>query len=126
MPVAITSPQHSSQCASVIVRCDYDTTCPRCALINKIVHLRRKRLSLGCSMSEQMSAESAAQAIIARYSLAHAECVDRVYNKEQAIAKGERPMPRKRSAMSRAQFKAEAHNKGFTVYQDEGVIIQDI
>ena len=77
-------------------------------------------------MNEQMSAESAAQAIIARYGLAHAECVDRVYIKEEAIANGSRPAPRKRSAMSRAQFKAESMAKGFTVYQDEGIIVQDI
>src|SRR5258708_6883518 len=120
------SPQHSPTCASVIVRCAYDMACPRCSLINKVVHLRRKRLSLGCSFNEQQSAESAAQAIIARYRLAYAECVDRVYIKEEAIASGAKPMPRKRSAMSKAQFKAESRNKGFTIYQDEGIIIQDI
>lgn len=117
---------HSDQCSSIIVRCQYDTSCPRCTIINKVVHLRRKRQSLGCSLSEQMSAESAAQAIIARYQLAHAECIDRVYEKERAIAEGRRAAPKKRSAMAKAEWRSSAKAKGFTVYQDEGVVINDI
>ncbi len=123
MPVAI---EHSPGCSSVFVRCLFDNACPRCSVINKVVHLRRKRQSLGCSLSEQMSAESAAQAIIARNQLAPAECVDRVYEKELAIAEGRRPVPKKRSAMAKAEFRASAKTKGFTVYQDEGVVINDI
>jgi hypothetical protein len=119
------SPRHSPQCSSVFVRCVFDDACPRCSLVNKVVHLRRKRLSLGCSLSEQMSAESVAQAIIIRYQLAPAECVDRVYEKQLAIAEGRRPVPKKRSAMAKAEFRA-GKQKGFTVYQDEGVVINDI
>lgn len=119
-------PSHSNDCASIVSRSEFDTRCPRCSIIHKIVHLRRKRMSLGCSMAEQMSAESAAQALITRSGLAHAECIDRMYQREQAIATGSRPQPRKRSAMSRAQFRAQAATKGFTVYQDEGVIVNDI
>lgn len=49
--------------------------------------LRRKRVSLGCSVGEQQAAESIAQAIIARYMLKYAEVLDRQYLKEQEAAK---------------------------------------
>lgn len=119
-------PVHSDTCSSVIVRCIYDTACPRCTIINKIVHLKRKRTTLGCSLNEQIAAERAAQLLTEKYGLAPAEVVDRLYEKERLIAEGKRPVPKKRSAMSKAQWKAQNGGFGITVYQDEGVIIQDL
>lgn len=82
----MTAPAHSNDCSSVLSRSDFDRACSRCDVIWKVIQLRRKRTNLGASLGEQMSAESAAQAIIARAQLAPAECIDRAYERAQRIA----------------------------------------
>src|SRR5260370_38712139 len=85
---------HTSSCASIISRAQYDTTCARCAQINRIIMLRRKRISNGCSMSEQLAAEAIAQTLVTKYELAFAECIDRAYARQQKLATLPTPMAR--------------------------------
>lgn len=87
--------------------------------------LRRKRTALGCSWSEQQTAESVAQAIISKHCLAHAECIDRLYVKQEAIAKGERPVPQRRSNSGRRNAMDKAAEYRHQYGMDE-VLVNDL
>jgi|SRR5579864_582079 len=121
-----TPPLHSDSCASVFSRSVYDTTCARCAIINKIIHLRRKRVTLGCSWNEQQAAESVAQALISRNGLAHAECIDRLYQRQEALASGKMAQPTKRNAMSRAEWREAKWRKAGGIVIDQQMGIGDV
>lgn len=88
---------HSASCATIFPRSQYDKACPKCAIIFKVVMLRRKRVSLGCSLGEQQAAERIATNLCERYALRPADVLDREYAKQQAASQA----PEQAKAQSR-------------------------
>jgi len=57
----------------------YDSNCPRCCMIKKVVLLRRKRQELGCSEEEETAAQTISDQLVAKYGLTRGEVYDRLY-----------------------------------------------
>jgi hypothetical protein len=70
---------HSSTCSSVFLRSIYDKTCPRCAIVGKVILLRRKNIRNGASAPEAQAASAIALRLIAKHDLKQAELLDRLY-----------------------------------------------
>lgn len=47
---------HSQDCSTVFLRSIYDRSCPRCAVVGKVILLRRKTILNGASSNEAEAA----------------------------------------------------------------------
>ena len=68
--------RHERGCQSNLAACVYDDKCFRCQKIKKVTALRRKTISNGASLSEQVSAFATANAIVVKYKLTRGEILD--------------------------------------------------
>lgn len=72
-------PPHSEKCHSIIVRSEFDLSCPLCSILHKVIMLRRRTITNGSSMSEMETAFRLAIALIAKYQIPPALLNDRLY-----------------------------------------------
>jgi hypothetical protein len=74
-------PAHDPNCNSILSDCEFDARCRLCALLKKLIYLRRKYLSRkGFFMNpEAQSAKALADRLIAKYEIPQALLLDRFY-----------------------------------------------
>lgn len=70
---------HSLDHKTLWVRSQYDLSCPRCSVINKFIHLKRRNVMNGATLNESLSAQSLAARLCEKYTLTSAEQLDRLY-----------------------------------------------
>lgn len=78
-PLNLSIAKHASSCSSIIPRSQFDSSCPYCATVQKVVHLRRRTVANGATPNEALIAESLAQRLIAKYAVPIAWLKDRLY-----------------------------------------------
>lgn len=89
-------------------RCIFDTECPRCCVIHKVVKLRRRSVANGATPSEALTAFAMAQSLIDRYALSGAEIRDRLYTSPTSPLNIDRPSrSRRRSTLQRLEEDAD-------------------
>jgi hypothetical protein len=77
---------HNLDCHSTLALMTYDTSCPRCAAIKKVVHLRRKTVEAGCPEGEADAAQAISDSLVAKYGLTRGEVYDRLYAPPPTLA----------------------------------------
>ena len=84
---------HSPDCSTIFLRSIYDKSCPRCKIINIVIHLRRTN---GFSLVEAANRMSQAAKIGIKYGLKQAELLDRLYvSKTNQIVVAAKPKPKR-------------------------------
>ncbi len=78
--------RHAADCRARFATMDFDSACARCKWIDRVVHLRRKLVSLGASQDEEDSALALADALIAKYKLTRGEVFDRLFAAPAVVA----------------------------------------
>jgi len=91
---------HLDDCKCQPSRSQFDSRCPRGSTIWKIILLRRKTITNGCSIDESAAALALAQRLIRKHGLVAAELLDRAYTAPSA-----QPLIRARKRESRNRNK---------------------